>query len=371
MRSMAIALVQNKLNSTITANVNAVSPTTQPVAGNLIIAAISYFSSGSDRFSSLTDNASNTYTQIGSTRLFSSSNYVRLYYVKNLATAASFQTSLTFSAGMGSTDSNLAIYEYSGVEQTAPLDTTNPGATGTSATVTPGAVTPTRDNCLIFSVGADTNGNNATPTANTGGGYTLEDHQDDSTSHERFYTEDFIQGTAASTTASFTIAVSSAFGIQAGVFLEAVNIFDSATITEGITVATAGGTTLTPSVSDNINVSESITASKVTNVNIFDSITIAETVTASIVIPATTISVFDSVTISEATTPQKVLNTGTKFDSVNISESVSTTPVNARAFNVSDSVTISENMGIFQNYYGFTANWTETSENTTNWEELP
>jgi len=216
---MAISLVQHKLNSTITSNVNAVTPTAQPTAGNLLVVAISYFSSGGDKFSSIADNATgNVYTQVGSTRNFSTDNWVRLYYVKNLATVASFKVSLTFAAGMGATDSNMAVFEYSGADTTAPLDTTNPGTTGTSATVAPGAVTPTVNNCLVFSVGADDNGNNATPTANTGAGFALQDHQDDSTTHERFYTEDLIQTTATNVNAQFTIAVSSNFGVQSAVF---------------------------------------------------------------------------------------------------------------------------------------------------------
>jgi hypothetical protein len=216
---MAIALVQSKLGSTTTTGANAVTFTSTPTAGNLIVVCVTYFGGGSDYFSSIADNKSNTYTQVGSTlHANATSDYCRVYYAKNITSSATFTITVNFTGSPGSGDTMVAIHEYSGADTTAPLDSVNPGATGSGTAVSPGAVTPTVNGCLIFSGGCDDSGANATPTANTGGGYTLRQHQDDASSHERIYTEDFVQTTAASTTASFTIGASSHWAVQAAVF---------------------------------------------------------------------------------------------------------------------------------------------------------
>lgn len=212
-----IFLRQHTLGQVTTTGVNAPAFASNVLGGSLIVVAMTYYGGGSDYFSSVADGV-NTYVQVGLTRSGNgTTDFCRLYYAKNVAAGAT-TVSVSFSGAPGAGDTMVGIYEYLGVDTVAPLDTTNPGGTGTGTTPSPGAVTPTVNGCLIFSAGLDDNGNNATPTANTGAGYVLEDHQDDSTNHERFYTEDFVQGIKASTTASFTIGTSSNWAIQAGVF---------------------------------------------------------------------------------------------------------------------------------------------------------
>jgi len=219
---MAIALVQKTLSQTTTLGVNTAT-LVGTAAGNMLVVAITYYGGGSDYFSSIAGTA-DSYSQIGPTRSGNAtSDYLRLYYAKNII-GGTEAVAVTFSGSPGSGDTMVAVYEYSGADTTAPLDSANPGATGTGTATSPGAVTPTVNNCLIFSVGVDDGGaNNNTPTANTGQGFVLQNHQDDSSSHERIYTEDVIQTTATSATGSFT-AGGGGWAAQVGVFKPAAAI---------------------------------------------------------------------------------------------------------------------------------------------------
>lgn len=90
--------------------------------------------------------------------------------------------------------------------------------------------------------------------------------------------------------------------------------------------------TLLPSVSDNINVSESTSA----------------TLTAKL-----SINIFDSLTVSESVTMLKYI-----FSAI-------------LSFNLSDSIIVSEQVGIHRVRYSWSANWSNATENSTNWKVTP
>jgi hypothetical protein len=151
--------------------------------GNLIVVAITQFQNA---LTSISDNLGNTYIEATASRhANSSSDYVQLYYAKNISGGAATIT-INFA---GTTDSNIGVYEYSGLNSTSPLDQVTSG-TGSGSSPNGGVLYTTLDNELYFVVGVDDYGLNNAPTP--GSGYTLEHHQDDSTNHERFYTQDKI-----------------------------------------------------------------------------------------------------------------------------------------------------------------------------------
>lgn len=161
---------------------NTVSFPSSVMAGNLIIVAITHFIGA---VSSVTDNQGNTYTQAtASQHANASKDYVELYYAKNVRGGATTIT-VTFSVLGG----DVGIYEYAGLNTTSPLDQVASN-TGSGTSPDGGILSTTSDNELYFVVGVDDNGDNIDPSA--GSGYTLENHEDDSTHHERFYSEDRI-----------------------------------------------------------------------------------------------------------------------------------------------------------------------------------
>lgn len=178
---------------------NAVAFRSSVTAGNLIIVAITHFQGPA---SSVTDNHSNNYIQVTVARhANTSSDYVELYYAKNVTGGV---TTVTSTAG-----GNVGIYEYSGLDITSPLDQVVSNA-GYGDATNGGALNTIQDNELYFAVGVDDNGNNSVPSV--GNGYTLEDHQDDSTHHERFYAEDRISAHGSYQT-NFSIAAASNWAV--------------------------------------------------------------------------------------------------------------------------------------------------------------
>jgi hypothetical protein len=179
----APALVQKNFyvqsSDTIT---NTVSFPSSVTAGNLIIVAITHFLGV---VSSVEDNQGNIYTQVTAPQHANASkDYVELYYAKNVKGGATTIT-VTFSVLGG----DVGIYEYAGLNKTSPLDQVVSNA-GSGQSPNGGTLSATTDNELYFVVGVDDNGDNIAPSA--GNGYTLEDLEDDSTHHERFYSEDRI-----------------------------------------------------------------------------------------------------------------------------------------------------------------------------------
>lgn len=212
-----MALIQSKLGSVTSAGSNAVTFDSTPTAGNLIIVAITYFGGGSDYFSTLSDNKGNTYTQVGTPQhANATSDYVRLYYAKNISSSATFTITATFTGSPGSGDTMVACFEYSGMDTTAPLDVSDTNKTGSSSTPTSNSITPTQNGELIFMVEVDDNGGSATASANSP--FTFRLHQDDSTTHERINTADYTQPTAGSISGSFNIGTSSNYAIAIAAF---------------------------------------------------------------------------------------------------------------------------------------------------------
>jgi hypothetical protein len=95
------------------------------------------------------------------------------------------------------------------------MNTTSPfdqivSATGNNTAPNGGTITTSTGQRLFFVVGVDDWGNNAAPTV--GSGYSLQDHQDDADSHERFYTEARISSSGSYIT-NFTIGATSKWAV--------------------------------------------------------------------------------------------------------------------------------------------------------------
>ena len=166
----------------------------------------------------VTDNLSNTYTKAvgiaaGTGAPFGISE---IWYAKNITGGVG---TVTVNIG-GSNNLSVSINEFSGYDTTTPLDGTNAGTSASGTLVTPGAVTPSADNALFYSIGEDYNGSAQTVTANLG---TLVDyHVGNGNNFERFYSQYFKQSTAAAGTASFTLPGTSKYTSAVSVFKAAV-----------------------------------------------------------------------------------------------------------------------------------------------------
>jgi methionine-rich copper-binding protein CopC len=165
-------------------------------AGNLLLAFVRM--STSTQTVTVTDSAGNTYTDAVSQKQTADGSQVHLFYAKNITGGANTVTA-HFSASNG--HPWLAIYEYSGLSKTAPLDQ-KASAQGNSTTPSTGA-TPltTSANELLF-VGAGLSCT-STVTATGGSGYTL-GQQDTSTS--RASTETCLVSATGSYTGTFTLS---------------------------------------------------------------------------------------------------------------------------------------------------------------------
>jgi hypothetical protein len=193
-------LVQKNFRSNVNGS-NAVTFPSSITAGNLIMVAITHFIG---TVLSVTDNHSNTYAQVTAARhANSSSDYVELYYAKNVTGGTTTVTVLFSKRG------TVGVYEYSGLDKTSPFDQVTSDARFGS-TPDGGTLNTNQDNELYFVVGVDDNGGNSTPSA--GSGYTLEVHQDDSTQNERYYTEDRVSAHGSFQT-DFSIAVESHWAV--------------------------------------------------------------------------------------------------------------------------------------------------------------
>jgi hypothetical protein len=132
-------------------NANACSATSCAVslantnAGDLIVLGL--FVLDSTSVSSVADMQGNQYTPIGSPQTWSPFNFVeRLYYAKNIKGGADTAT-VTLS---GSKYMEVRLYEYSGLDTSAPLDAVATTQTSTSSTGVSGTVTTTNAHDLLF-----------------------------------------------------------------------------------------------------------------------------------------------------------------------------------------------------------------------------
>jgi len=171
-------------------------------AGNLIIVAITQWEGV---VTDVTDNLGNSYIPVKATQHANEAHdYVELYYAKQVASGA---TTVIVRFSLNG-DENIGIYEYSGLDTLSPLDQVVSN-TGEGNTPDGGALHSTTNNEIYFVVGVDDDGNNSSPVA--GNGYTLEDHQNDS-SNERFYSE-YCLCTHESSQTNFSIAIPSYWAV--------------------------------------------------------------------------------------------------------------------------------------------------------------
>lgn len=167
-----------------------------PGINNLIIVAVSTL----DTHCSVSDNFSNSYTQIGSTTSGNKGTFGNVYNMFLFSavvktTGASF--SITATPG-NSGPTALGILEYQGVSLASPINTSNT-ASNTFATGAP--LTTTIGNCLILCFGSDDGSGNGNWVQNPG--FTLEINQTNGGNGYSIAVEDQGQGYAGLTTPAF------------------------------------------------------------------------------------------------------------------------------------------------------------------------
>jgi hypothetical protein len=162
---------------------NTVSFASSVKPGNLIIVAVSQYHS---MLLSVEDDQNDHFNAVLPAQSDKVSDdvaddYVELYYAKSVTGG---QTTITVKFSSNN-DSNVGIYEFSGLNTASPLDRTTSNK-GLNNAPDGGVLTSDRDNELFFAVGVDDDGADAAPTP--GSGYTLLDVQTDDL-NERFYSE--------------------------------------------------------------------------------------------------------------------------------------------------------------------------------------
>jgi len=139
-----------------------------------------------------------------------------------------------------------------------------------------------------------------------------------------------------------TINVSDSITVTESVTMQvvdSVNVSDAITATEAITVREADNV----NVSDAVTTAESVTLMEVDNPNISDSVTVTESIT--LLIPILYINISDSITVTESVTLQ-VVDSVSVSDSITTSEAVTLNEVDS--VNVSDSVTAAESVTLME-----------------------
>lgn len=177
-------------------------------AANLLAVLVwVYSSNASDKFSSIADDASSTYTLIDvrSDAVGGVASSIRTFYVKNVSAGAKV---VTVTATDGSlTGARVMIHEYSGCDTSSPLDqhtTANQNNPGTGAdAVTTGSVTTTTNGQAIFAATLDVFQSGTAPSAGTG--YT---GRLSFTTNVLGASESQIQAAAGAIAGTFTAAVS-------------------------------------------------------------------------------------------------------------------------------------------------------------------
>lgn len=119
----------------------------------------------------VSDSKGNTWTQLTSIN-GTNNNCVIYYAISNPATVGSGHTFTVTGTGIFSP---IAAAAFSGTNAVSPFDVQNGHNAGMSATVQPGSITPSVNNCLIVCAQSNSNpGVSATGTINSG--YTLLDY---------------------------------------------------------------------------------------------------------------------------------------------------------------------------------------------------
>lgn len=118
-------------------------------SGNLLIAVVTWDNQALT--ASVADATNGAWTAIGSPVNWSTARREQAFFFPNCAAHASTLVTATFS-GTTTSLARIAIFEFSGVMATSPLDVipTNGGTSGTSTTPDSGSATTTNSNDLIF-----------------------------------------------------------------------------------------------------------------------------------------------------------------------------------------------------------------------------
>jgi hypothetical protein len=129
--------------------------------------------------------------------------------------------------------------------------------------------------------------------------------------------------------------------VTPSIYNKLVNVYDSVNTSElAPPTVTEVNMIKFPNVFDSINVSESTTAQENRyNINVFDSITATENITSKV--PTEFINIYDSIQVSEDINALEKTLIASVFDTVNISENI-TAQQNSYNINVFDSVNVSE-----------------------------
>jgi hypothetical protein len=187
---------------------------TSPSSGSLIVVSTAIYNYGATT-PSVTDNLSNTYTQVATPSSQGNLNTV-WWYLKNCPSGI---TSVTVNAGVSDF---LVVHAYSvsGADVTAPLDSHNEG--GTTASSSTGTINDTTvaANTVVFGGFAGLN----TATASAGSGWTL-GFTDDNVSTVAITLDDVYQIQSSTATyspnVSWSVAQSSGYSAAAAAFKQA------------------------------------------------------------------------------------------------------------------------------------------------------
>jgi YD repeat-containing protein len=167
-----ITYIQSKTAAVGSSGNNAATFSSAPVAGDTVVVGLACYGLNDCHVTSLTDNYSNSYTQIGPTATYGgpSQNITRVlfYCASGVATGSTFTVTSALS-NSGGGDSNLYIAEYSGVTCNVDQSTTGTnGSSGTTQLQTSSATTTNGTDLILGLAGASTGG-----AATAGSGYNL------------------------------------------------------------------------------------------------------------------------------------------------------------------------------------------------------
>jgi len=142
--SAQVAFVQATANSSAAVSSFSVSFSSNTTAGNLILIGFDF--SSNTAFSSISDSQGNTFTQAGGQLTSPGGSSSRVYYANNIKGGAD-----TITIKLSATSSFIETYltEYTGVNQTVPVDV-QAGSSGGAGSVSSGNATTTTAGDLIY-----------------------------------------------------------------------------------------------------------------------------------------------------------------------------------------------------------------------------
>lgn len=206
----SVAHVQTNISANNAASAANVSQAfgSNNTAGNIIVAAVTWFGPGTITCS---DSRGNSYTTVRVALDSSENQSLGVCYALNVAAGANTVTG-TFSGG-ASTFRAISVSEFSGIATTGALDVHAGVGGGSGTAVSSSAVSTTQNNDLVYGVVIDTSGTNWNETGITAGSGFTEHGETDGLSPESQ-----VQTTAGSIAASWTFAVSSRYNAIVATF---------------------------------------------------------------------------------------------------------------------------------------------------------